>query len=83
MRKCDCVFEGLYLDGCHNWEEPNSNQLLQKKKIPADNNLQLCDKTEGTVQSEVWPYNIYKALWLNIEFTGYSSTSNECECDNS
>lgn len=34
----------------------------KKKKIPTDNNLQLCDKTEGTVQSEVWPYNIYRAF---------------------
>lgn len=34
----------------------------EKKKIPADNKLQLCDKTEGTGQSEVWPYNINKAF---------------------
>lgn len=53
-----------------------------EKKILADN-LQLCDKTEGTVQSEVWPYNIYKAFWLNIESIGYSSTRDECECDSS
>lgn len=39
------------------------------------------DKTEGTVQSEVWPYNIYKAFWLKIKSMGYRGTCDECECD--
>lgn len=54
------------MDVCHNWEGLNSPpaapEIKKKNNILLIIILQLCDKTEGTVQSKEQLYNIYEAF---------------------
>lgn len=97
MRKRDCVFEGLYLDGCHDCEELNGKKrkekiniykyLLWKEKKKKQPLLRIiCNyETEQRAQFKVWTYNIYQTFFfcfgLDVESMGYSRRGGECECD--
>lgn len=71
MRKSDCVFERLLFEGLALLgATQQATSCSCKKNSPADNNLQLCDNAEGTVQSEVQPSNINKAFFTKHRIHG-------------